>query len=114
MEIWGSGTPKREFLHVDDLGDACVFVLEKWQPSVDEIQYLNVGTGIDLTIKELAKEVSIATNFSGKIIWDTSKPSGDSIRVMNVNLAKSLGYEQSVSLEEGIKETIDWYRNEKI
>ena len=75
---------------------------------------VNLGSGGGCTIKELVDVILSNVDNRPEIIWDTSKPSGDSIRVMNVNLAKSLGYEQSVSLEEGIKETIDWYRNEKI
>ena len=66
----------REFLHVDDLGEACVFALENWQPGPDEQQFLNVGTGVDLSIRELAEAVARATGYSGTIQWDTSKPDG--------------------------------------
>ena len=85
IQCWGSGSPKREFLHVDDLGDATVFALENFDPNssdllLDEdgeiINYLNVGTGIDLTIKELSEKVAQYTGFRGKVIWDTSKPDG--------------------------------------
>ena len=113
VTCWGSGSPMREFLHVDDLGDACVFVLEKWQPSVDEIQYLNVGTGIDLTIKELAKEVSIATNFSGKIIWDRSKPDGTPKKQLDVTRLKNMGWDSTINLKEGLKNTVEFFRKEK-
>ena len=76
VTCWGSGTPLREFLHVDDLGEACVFALERWQPGPEELQFLNVGTGVDLTIRELAEAVAAATGFEGTIDWDTTKPDG--------------------------------------
>ena len=76
VTCWGTGTPRREFLHVDDLGSACVFSLESWQPKPEEPSFLNVGTGIDISIRELADAVADATNFRGKTLWDTSKPDG--------------------------------------
>ena len=72
MTCWGSGSPLREFLHVDDLAEACVLVLEKWNPNVDEVSFMNVGTGLDLTIRELATAAAEATGFRGEIHWDTS------------------------------------------
>ena len=76
VTCWGTGTPLREFLHVDDLGDACVFALEHWQPGPDEQHFFNVGTGLDLTIRELAGAVAAATGFQGEIHWGASKPDG--------------------------------------
>jgi GDP-L-fucose synthase len=76
VTCWGSALPLREFLHVDDLGEACVFALERWQPSPDELQFLNVGTGVDLSIRELAEAVAQATGSTGAIHWDPSKPDG--------------------------------------
>jgi GDP-L-fucose synthase len=76
VTCWGSGSPLREFLHVDDLGEACVFALEHWQPGPEELQFLNVGTGVDLSIRELAEAVAQATGFTGAIHWDTGKPDG--------------------------------------
>ena len=113
VTCWGSGSPMREFLHVDDLGKACVFVLEKWRPSVDEIQYLNVGTGIDLTIKQLAEEISIATNFSGSIIWDKSKPDGTPKKQLDITRLKNMGWNSTISLKEGLKNTVELFRKEK-
>ncbi len=110
---WGTGSPMREFLHVDDLGDASVFVLEKWRPSLDEVQFLNVGTGTDLTIKELAEEVSLATNFKGKIIWDKSKPDGTPKKQLDVSRLQNMGWNSTISLKEGLKNTVDIYRKEK-
>jgi len=76
VECWGSGTPRREFLHVDDLADAVLFCLEHWQPDPHEIQFMNVGTGKDVSIKELAESVSSAVGFTGVITWDSGKPDG--------------------------------------
>jgi antitoxin (DNA-binding transcriptional repressor) of toxin-antitoxin stability system len=76
VTCWGTGKPLREFLHVDDLGEACVFALERWQPAPEELQFLNVGTGLDLSIRELAEAVAAATGFTGEILWDASKPDG--------------------------------------
>ena len=74
VTCWGTCTPLQEFLHVDDLGAACVFALEHWQPGLDQLQFLNVGTGINLSIPELAEAVAAATGFQGEICWDASKP----------------------------------------
>ena len=88
VTCWGPGTPMREFLHVDDLGDACVFALEHWQPNVDQCQFMNVGTGLDLTIRELAELVAEAVGFNGKILWDTTKPDGTPKKQLNVDKLK--------------------------
>lgn len=113
VTCWGSGAPMREFLHVDDLADASVFALEKWNPSLDDIQFLNVGTGIDITIKELAEEVAAATNFKGKIIWDKSKPDGTPKKQLDVSRLKNMGWNSTISLKEGLKNTVGLYRKEK-
>ena len=76
VTCWGTGSPLREFLHVDDLGEACVFALEGWQPRAEDPPFLNVGTGVDLTIRALAELVAQATGYRGTILWDTSKPDG--------------------------------------
>ena len=76
VSCWGTGSPLREFLHVDDLGEACVFALERWQPTAHEPNFLNVGTGNDLSIRDLAVAVANATGYTGNIGWDTSKPDG--------------------------------------
>ena len=80
----------REFLHVDDLGDACVFVLENWSPSPGEFPYLNVGTGLDLSIRELAEVVVSATRYQGKIRWDQTKPDGTPKKQLDVSRLNSL------------------------
>ena len=111
ITLWGDGSNVRDFTHCRDIAKGMMLVMEK---SPGATHPVNLGSGGGCTIKELVDVILSNVDNRPEIIWDTSKPSGDSIRVMNVNLAKSLGYEQSVSLEEGIKETIDWYRNEKI
>ena len=104
VTCWGTGSPMREFLHVDDLGDACVFALEHWQPALDEVQYLNVGTGVDLSIKELAHLVAQATGFNGKIVWDHTKPDGTPKKQLDISKIKSLGWKPRISLEKGLNE----------
>ena len=104
VTCWGTGSPMREFLHVDDLGEACVFALEHWQPAPDEIQYLNVGTGVDHSIKELAHLVAQVTGFNGKIVWDHTKPDGTPKKQLDVSRMKSLGWQSRISLEKGLNE----------
>lgn len=103
---WGTGTPRREFLYVDDLADACLFLLEKY----DGESHVNVGTGHDLTIAELADLVGKATGFRGMVSWDISKPDGMSQKVLDVNIIESLGWRASIELEDGIRQTVNWYR----
>ena len=113
---WGSGSPLREFLHVDDLGEASVFALENWDPSakdspLDEngnpLIHINVGTGKDLSIKELAEKISLETNFEGKIIWDRTKPDGTPKKQLDVSRILSMGWSPKISLDEGIKRTVN-------
>ena len=106
VTCWGSGTPLREFLHVDDLGEACVFALEHWQPAADDLQHLNVGTGVDLTIRELAEAVAAATSYKGEISWDTSKPDGTPKKQLNVSRLAELGWRRRIPLAEGLASTV--------
>ncbi|MBM5819786.1 MAG: GDP-L-fucose synthase [Cyanobacteria bacterium K_DeepCast_150m_m2_101] len=106
VTCWGSGTPLREFLHVDDLGEACVFALEHWQPGPDEQQFLNVGTGVDLTIRELAEAVAAATGFQGEIHWDASKPDGTPKKQLDVSRLAALGWRARIPLAEGLRSTV--------
>ena len=107
VTLWGDGSPMREFLHVDDLADACFTSMLKY----DESEPINVGTGEDVTIKELANSISDVVGFSGGIDWDTSKPNGTPRKVLNVDKMKSLGWEPKISLKEGIKSTYEWYKD---
>jgi GDP-L-fucose synthase len=102
VTCWGTGTPRREFLHVDDLGDACVFALESWRPGLDELSYLNVGTGIDLSIKELAYLVAKTVGYEGAIQWDSSKPDGTPKKQLDVSRLVVMGWRSVITLAEGL------------
>ena len=104
--LWGSGSPKREFLHVNDLAQAVLKASENYDSSM----HLNIGTGSDLTIKELAGKVAVAAGFTGEIEWDTSKPDGTPQKVLDVTKIKALGWEPTITLETGIASTIAWYK----
>ena len=112
VTCWGSGTPLREFLHVDDLGEACVFALEHWQPGADDQQFLNVGTGVDLTIRELAEAVAAATGFTGEILWDASKPDGTPKKQLDVSRLAELGWRARIPLAEGLLSTVVQFRED--
>lgn len=105
VTLWGSGTPMREFLHVDDMAAAVVFALEN---QLDEHLY-NVGTGTDLTIKELAELIQKTVGHQGEIIWDSSKPDGTPRKLMDVSKMKNKGWSAAISLEAGIKATYQWF-----
>ena len=111
VTCWGTGTPLREFLHADDLGEACVFALEHWQPDCKELSFLNVGTGSDLSIYELAKAVAVATGYSGAINWDASKPDGTPKKQLDVSRLSSLGWKSSISLVRGLESTVADFRS---
>lgn len=107
---WGSGNPRREFLHVDDLADASVFCLENWQPGTDEIQFVNVGMGQDLMIRELAEKIAAAVGYSGDIEWDTSQPDGTPRKLLDVSRLSDMGWRATISLAEGLKSTVSDYQ----
>jgi GDP-L-fucose synthase len=115
VTCWGSGTPRREFLHVDDLAAAAVFCLKNWDPSSIEapkdqsgepLHYLNVGSGSDVTIKELAELIAEKIGFKGLINWDISKPDGTPQKLLDVDQLQSMGWSASISLAEGLKKVI--------
>lgn len=99
VEVWGTGTPKREFLHVDDLAAACYFLMENYT----ENDFVNIGTGEDLSIKELAEMIRRIVGFTGTIKWNTDKPDGTPRKLMDVSRLNDLGWEYSITLEKGIK-----------
>ena len=107
VELWGTGSPMREFLHVDDLGQAVLFALEN---KLDEHLY-NIGTGVDLTIKELAELIQSTVGHKGRVIWDTSKPDGTPRKLLNVSKLTLKGWKSNKSLDKGISETYEWYLN---
>jgi GDP-L-fucose synthase len=105
VELWGSGSPMREFLHVDDLGQAVLFALEH---KLDEHLY-NVGSGSDLTIKALAKMIQKVVGYNGGIVWDDSKPDGTPKKLMDSLMLNNEGWKSLINLEKGIKMTYDWF-----
>jgi len=105
VTLWGTGTPRREFLHVDDLADACVFLLERY----DDPGFLNIGCGEDVTIRELAELVRSVVGFTGDILWDSTKPDGTPQKLLDVSKLKALGWSASTSLETGVLNTYRWY-----
>jgi GDP-L-fucose synthase len=105
VTLWGDGSAMREFLHVDDLAEACYTCMQVY----NEAEHVNIGTGEDVTIKELAHTISNVVQFMGDIEWDTTKPNGTPRKVMNVNKIKKLGWEPKISLREGIESTYKWY-----
>ena len=106
VTLWGSGTPKREFLHVEDLADAVVYSIENKL----EDNLFNVGTGVDLSIKELAEIIQQTVGHTGEIIWDASKPDGTPRKTLDVSRIKALGWNPTITLEDGIASTIAWFK----
>ena len=112
--VWGSGKPMREFLHVDDMAAASVHVMELDSDTYNRytqpmLSHINVGTGVDCTIRELAETVAKVTGFNGRLAWDTSKPDGTPRKLMDVSRLKSLGWEASISLEDGLRDAYHWF-----
>ena len=104
--VWGTGTPRREFLYVDDLADALVFLMEHYS----DARPVNVGTGTDVTIRELADQVRLAVGFDGELEFDTSKPDGTPRKLLDVSRLSSLGWTAKTSLADGVAATYDWFR----
>ena len=121
LECWGSGKPRREFMHVNDLAEACIFALEKWDPndcdapldySGEPLTWLNVGTGVDISIKSLAEMIAVITSYEGEIIWDEEKPDGTYQKLLDVSKLRELGWNSSISLEEGVKLTYEDFKKD--
>ena len=120
VTCWGSGSPLREFMHVDDLAEAIIFALENWYPDSEDapkdlasnpLLHLNVGTGLEISINKLAEKIAKKTHFKGKIIWDRSKPDGTPRKLLDISKINNLGWKAKISLEKGIQETIDHLKN---
>ncbi|MDQ0819791.1 GDP-L-fucose synthase [Arthrobacter sp. V4I6] len=103
---WGTGSPRREFLHVDDMASACLHLLEHY----DRPAQVNVGTGSDVTIKELASIVAEAVGYEGQISWDATKPDGTAQKLLDVSKLAAAGWSARISLTDGVKSTVEWYR----
>jgi len=109
INLWGTGTPRREFLHVDDLADACLFLLKNFNDDIS----LNVGCGNDITIRELAETIANVVGYEGELVWDSSKPDGTPRKLLDVSRLNKLGWTHSIPLVQGISDTYQWYlRNE--
>lgn len=106
VELWGTGTPLREFLYVDDMADACVFLLENYSGE----QHVNIGTGVEITIKELAETVKSVVGFEGEIVWNKDMPDGTPRKLTDVTKLHALGFRHKIELEEGVKLAYDWFR----
>ena len=106
ITLWGDGSAMREFLHVDDLAEACYICMKKY----NDAEIVNVGTGEDVRIWELANIISSVVGFSGETVWDFTKPNGTPRKVLNVDKIKSLGWQPKISLREGIEKTYEWYK----
>jgi GDP-L-fucose synthase len=109
VTVWGSGTPRREFLHVDDLADACVFLMENYSAS----EIINVGWGQDISIAELAELIRDIVGFDGEIAFDASKPDGTPRKLLDTSRLTALGWQPSITLEKGIAGTCKWYRSNR-
>lgn len=106
VTIWGTGTPRREFLHVDDLAEACYFLLKNY----NEKGLVNIGCGNDVSIKELAELIVVEVGYKGQLVFDTTKPDGTPRKLMDINKIKSIGWHQKISLIEGLKQTINEFK----
>ena len=121
IECWGSGEPKREFMHVDDLAEASIFALENWDPnksnaplnnSGESLNWLNVGTGKEISIKDLAAMIADITSYKGEIIWNKDKPDGTFRKLLNVSKMNDLGWSSQINLFDGLKKTYENYKDE--
>jgi len=108
--VWGTGSPKREFLHIDDLADACVFLMNNYNDS----EIINIGTGVDITIKKLAELIKNIIDYKGEINWDTTKLDGTPRKLLDVSKVESLGWRHKIDLRQGLAMTCDWFLKNKI
>jgi GDP-L-fucose synthase len=113
---WGTGSPRREFLHADDMADACIHLMTVGEDrlenlySMDAPPLINIGTGQDLTIRELAQLVAEVTGYSGEIAWDTSKPDGTPRKILDISRLRHLGWQPSILLQDGVQAVYEWYQ----
>ncbi|CAG7653030.1 GDP-L-fucose synthase [Paenibacillus solanacearum] len=112
VEIWGTGSPRREFLYVDDMADACIFIMQNDAP-LNILELINIGTGQDIPIKELAELIRQVVGFNGELYFNTEKPDGTPRKLLDVSRLSKLGWKYNVSLKEGIERTYAWYLNKE-
>lgn len=115
VEVWGTGQALREFLHVDDMADGCVYLMNNFNPTKEQNEvgdiFVNLGMGADLTIKELSEIIQNVTEFEGLINWNKSKPDGTLQKLLDVARINQMGWKHKINLEEGIKSTYEWYKS---
>jgi GDP-L-fucose synthase len=114
VNVWGSGRPRREFLHVDDMASACLYIMnldkETYEANTKPmLSHVNIGTGKDCTIRELAETIAKVTGFKGKIRFDPTKPDGTPQKLLDVSRLNALGWKATISLEDGIRQTYQWF-----
>ncbi len=113
VTAWGTGSPKREFLHVDDMASACLYAMNNFNPTKEENEkgemFLNVGTGSDISIKELTEMVKDVVGFEGEVVWDTTKPDGAPRKLLDVSKMETLGWKSKIELTDGVKTTYQWF-----
>jgi GDP-L-fucose synthase len=109
VTLWGTGTPKREFLHSDDLGRACIFLLDNFDDDIP----INVGVGEDIAIRDLAELIKSAVGFEGEIEWDLSKPDGTPRKLLDISRISKIGWSATLPLASGIQATYDWFKNQE-
>ena len=109
VQIWGTGSPKREFLHVDDLADACLFLMRNYSGN----DFVNIGVGQDISIKELALLIKQIVGYTGELTFDTSKPDGTPRKLLDVSRLNKLGWSAKITLEDGIAETYRWFKEQQ-
>jgi GDP-L-fucose synthase len=112
--VWGSGTPKREFLHVDDMADACLYVMQLDKTELDQhvepmVSHINVGTGTDMSIRELAETIQRVVGYTGNIVFDATKPDGPPRKLLNVDKLSAMGWQARIPFDEGIRQTYEWF-----
>lgn len=107
--LWGTGSPCREFLHVEDLAEACVFLMERYDAGQIG-EFINIGTGSDISVKKLAEMIKDIVRFDGDVIWDKTKPDGTPRKLLDISKLKALGWGPTITLEEGIRKTYEWYQ----
>ena len=115
VEVWGTGTPKREFLYVDDLADACILLLKNLEASELEkngITHINVGSGIDQTIQELAYIIRDVVGFEGQVIFDKTKPNGTPEKLLDITVLSNMGWKPTKSLKDGLEKTYSWVKEQ--
>ncbi len=115
VEVWGTGTPRREFLHVDDMADGCVFVMNNFEPTSLQHDsgemFVNLGVGDDVSIKELAEMIKNIIGFEGEIFWNKDKPDGTPQKLLDISKMHDMGWRHKTTLKDGIKKTYEWFKN---